>query len=65
MATHSDLIRQADELRLQAEREPDPKIRARLILMADSYVRIIEGERWSEAHPTSAASLGDLFSAGD
>jgi hypothetical protein len=61
MADRSDLIRRADKLRQQAEHEPDPGIRDRLIGMADRYVHLAESQNWSAAHPISVASLTDVF----
>ena len=65
MIDRSDLIRQANELRQQAEHEPDENIRNRLVRMADYYVHLADTESWSEAHPPTAASLGEVFSKRD
>jgi hypothetical protein len=61
MNDRSDLIRQAEELRQQADHEPDPNIRDRLVRMADHYVHLAESKGWSEAHPTTVASLTEVF----
>jgi hypothetical protein len=65
MADRSDLVRQAGALRQQAEQESDQGIRDRLIRMADLYAHLAESENWTEAHPTSVASLTSVFSEGD
>jgi hypothetical protein len=61
MSDPSELIRKADELRRQAEHEEDENIRKRLTRMADRYVHLAQSQAWSEAHPTSAASIADVF----
>ena len=61
MPDSADLIRKADELKQQAEHEPDRKIRQRLTRMADRYVHLAESQAWSREHPPSAADLADLF----
>jgi hypothetical protein len=61
MVDRSELIRQADALKKQAEREPDSGIRQRLIEMAETYVHLAETESWSEGHPTSIASVSKVF----
>ncbi|WP_024507055.1 hypothetical protein [Bradyrhizobium sp. ARR65] len=65
MAERSDLIREAAELRQQAEQEADKTIRRRLIRMAERYEHLAESQGWSEAHPTTVASLGDVFIKGE
>jgi hypothetical protein len=65
MSEISDFIRQADELRQRAEHEPDPHIRDRLLGMADRYVHLAESRHWSESHPTTVASLTDVFTRRD
>jgi len=65
MADRSDLIRQADDLRRQAEQEPDEKLRSRLKRMADHYVHLADSQSWSEAHPADVGSLSDLFTKRD
>jgi hypothetical protein len=61
MIDPSDLIRRASELTEHADREDDPKTRRRLLRMATYYVEIAESERWVGAHPTSIASVSDVF----
>lgn len=65
MSDRSDLIRRADELRRQAEREQDESIRSRLIRMADHYMHLVESQTWSDAHPPNASSLGEIFTKSD
>jgi hypothetical protein len=65
MTDPSDLIRQANELRQQAEHEADENIRDRLNRMADHYVHLADSTSWSEAHPPTAASLGEVFTKRD
>ncbi len=65
MADRHDFLNQANELRQQAEHEPDEVIRARLQRMADHYVHLAGSQTWSEAHPANAASLGELFAKRD
>jgi hypothetical protein len=61
MTDRSDLIRQANDFRQQAEREADESLRERLIRMADHYDHLAESQAWSEAHPADAAALADVF----
>jgi hypothetical protein len=61
MADRSDLIREANRLRQQAQHEGDETIRRRLIRMADHYDHLADSQSWSEAHPTSVAALGEVF----
>lgn len=61
MIDPSDLIRRASELTEHADREDDPKTRQRLLRMATYYVEIAESEQWVAAHPTSIASVSDVF----
>jgi hypothetical protein len=61
MVNSSDLIRQAKELREQAEHQADESIRNRLNSMADHYAHLAESQNWSETHPADAASLSDVF----
>jgi two-component sensor histidine kinase len=61
MIDRSELIRQANELRQQAELEADENIRNRLLSMAERYVHLAESETWSEAHPADAVSLSEVF----
>jgi len=65
MTDRADLIRQAHELRLQAEQESDEGIRDRLNRMADHYVHLAQSQDWTEAHPPTAGSLADLFTKSD
>jgi hypothetical protein len=65
MTDRSDLVRQANELRQQAELEADENIRTRLTRMADHYAHLAESQSWSEAHPTTIASPGEVFTKGD
>jgi hypothetical protein len=61
MSESSDLIRKADELKQQAEHEPDANIRKRLMRMAERYIHLAQSQAWSREHPTSAASLAEVF----
>jgi hypothetical protein len=61
MVERSDLIRQAAELRQQAEQESDETIRSRLLRMAEHYHHLADSQGWSEAHPVTVAALGDVF----
>lgn len=61
MTDRADLIRHANELRLEAEHETDKTISDRLNRMADHYVHLAESQNWTEAHPPSAAALAELF----
>lgn len=63
MPESSDLVRKADELKQQAEHEPDAKIRARLQRMAGHYIHLAQSQAWSREHPASAAALGELFTS--
>jgi hypothetical protein len=65
MTDRSDLVRQANELRQQAEQEADQNIRVRLNRMADHYIHLAESQNWSEAHPPSVAALSDIFTKPD
>lgn len=61
MPEHSDLIAQAEQLKQRAENEPDAKIKARLLRMADRYVHLAQSQAWSREHPPSAAGLADVL----
>ncbi|MEH2470728.1 hypothetical protein V1281_000030 [Nitrobacteraceae bacterium AZCC 2161] len=61
MIDPSDLIRRASELTEHAGHEDDPKTRQRLLRMARYYVDIAEREEWVAAHPTSIASVSEVF----
>lgn len=61
MAERSDLIRQAAELRQQAEQESNETIRSRLFRMAEHYDHLADSQGWSEAHPVTVAAIGDVF----
>jgi hypothetical protein len=61
MPESSELIEKAEQLKQQAEHEPDAKIRARLVRMADRYVHLAQSQAWSREHPASAASLAEVF----
>jgi hypothetical protein len=61
MIDPSDLIRCAAELTGHADHEDDPKTRQRLLRMAGYYVEIAESEAWVAAHPTSIASVSEVF----
>jgi hypothetical protein len=65
MADRHDFLGQANALRQQAEHESDETIRARLQRMADHYVHLADSEAWSQAHPVSAGSLGEVFTKRD
>ena len=65
MAERSDLIRQAAELRQQAEEESDETIRSRLLRMAEHYGHLADSQGWSEAHPVTVAAIGDVFTKRD
>jgi hypothetical protein len=58
MTDRADLIRHANELRLEAEHETDKTISDRL---NHHYVHLAESQNWTEAHPPSAAALAELF----
>ena len=64
MIDRSDLIHKANELRQQAELEASEHTRQRLMRMADHYAHLAESQAQSEAHPPSAASLGEVFIKG-
>ena len=64
MVDRSDLIHKANELRQQAELEANEDIRRGLMRMADHYAHLAESKAQSEAHPPSAASLGEVFIKG-
>ena len=57
----SDLIRRASELTEHADREDDPQTSQRLLRMAAYYVEIAKIEEWVAAHPTSTASISEVF----
>jgi hypothetical protein len=61
MTDRSDLMRRAEDLRAQAERESDDAIRDRLVRMADRYVHLAESRAMSDSHPVSVASVSELF----
>ena len=61
MVERSDLIEQAKELRQRAEHEADETTRNRLIEMADRCEHLVKSQSWSDAHPITVASLGELF----
>lgn len=61
MPEHSDLIRQAAELRQQAEHEADAVLRDRLFRMAERYEHLVSSRDWSEAHPVTVGALSDVF----
>lgn len=61
MADRHDFLNLANELRQQAEREPDEVVCRHLQRMADHYVHLADSQTWSQAHPVSATSLGELF----
>jgi len=61
MIDPSDLIRRAAELTEHADHENYPKTRRRLLRMAGYYVEIAENEQWMAAHPTSIASISEVF----
>jgi len=59
MVDVKDAIHQAHDLREQADHEEDPRIRARLNRMADSYGHIAEIE--AGAAPASVHGLMDVL----
>lgn len=61
MQDPDELLRRAAELSEKAKTEGTPEIRDRLLLMAGHYTHLAESERWLADHPTSIASIGDLF----
>lgn len=61
MTDRSDLMKRAEDLREQAERESDDAIHDRLIRMADRYVHLAESQAMADSHPVSAASVSELF----
>ena len=64
MVDRSDLIHKANELRQPAELEANEDILRGLMRTADHYAHLAESKAQSEAHPPSAASLGDVFIKG-
>src|SRR5215471_6058200 len=60
MTDRSDLIRRADDLRRQAEHEPDEKLRRRLLRMANRYVHLADSQSWSQAHRADVGSMSEL-----
>lgn len=64
MIDRSDLIRQANDLRQQAELEPNEQIRSALIRMADRYAHLAESQAQAEANPPTVATLGEIFTKG-
>jgi two-component sensor histidine kinase len=65
MADRSDLIRQANDLKERAAHEADEELRNRLLRMADHYQHLADSQTWSDAHPATVASLGDVFTKGE
>ncbi|MGA7803858.1 hypothetical protein [Bradyrhizobium sp.] len=61
MADRSDLIREANQLREQAQHEADEELRGRLLRMANHYTHLADSLNWSEAHPATVAALGEMF----
>jgi hypothetical protein len=61
MIDPSDLIRRASELIQHADHEDDSETRERLLRMAAYYREIADIEEWVAAHPTSMASISDVF----
>jgi hypothetical protein len=61
MIDPSGLIRRACELTDHADHEDDRETRQRLLRMATYYVEIAKSEAWVAAHPTSIASVSDVF----
>ncbi|MCK1478207.1 hypothetical protein ABIB06_002077 [Bradyrhizobium sp. LB8.2] len=61
MIDPSDLTRRASELTELADHEDDPGTRQRLLRMAKYYLEIAEIEQWAATHPTSIASIGEIF----
>lgn len=61
MPENFDLVQKANELRQQAENEPDPEIRAHLTHMADSYAHLARSQAWVREHPASASRLMEVF----
>ena len=61
MTNRSDLIKRAEDLRKQAERDVNNTTHELLIRMADRYVHLAESRAASDAHPLSAASVSDIF----
>lgn len=64
MVDRSDLIHKANELRQSAELEANEDILRGLMRTADHYAHLAESKAQSEAHPPSAASLGEVFIKG-
>ncbi len=65
MPDSSELVQRAEELRRQAEHEPDAHVRDLMIRMADRYVHLAQSLAWSREHPPSAASLAEVFVKAD
>ena len=61
MSDPYDLIEQAEELRRWAKRETEKATRSRLLHIADLYEHLAAMRMWSKLHPTSGASLSELF----
>jgi hypothetical protein len=58
-------MQRADELKRQAEHEPDAHVRDLMTRMADRYVHLAQSQAWSREHPPSAASLAEVFVKSD
>jgi hypothetical protein len=65
MLDSSELIQKAEELRRQAEHEPDAYVRDLMTRMADRYVHLAQSLASSREHPPSAASLAEVFVKSD
>ena len=65
MSETDEITRKADELKQQAEHEPDTRIRGRLTRMAVRYLRIARSKAWAREHPASPSTLMDVFAKRD
>jgi hypothetical protein len=60
MIDRPHLIRQADESGNKPNMKPTRTFESAKP-MADHCIHLAESQSWSEAHPSSAATLGELF----
>ncbi len=65
MLDTSELMQKSEELRRQAEHEPDTYIRELMTRMADRYVHLAQSLASSREHPPSAASLAEVLVKSD
>jgi hypothetical protein len=65
MLDTSELIQKAEDLKQQAEHEPDARVRDLMTRMADRYVHLAQSLAWSREHPPSPASLAEVLVSRD